>query len=86
MAGLIVTLYDKELIFQERLGGTETDEEGAFSIVYRLEFFRELFQARPDKYLKVLSEEGKTLYSSEKAVRFEAGRVEVFDVKIATTE
>jgi len=86
MPGLIVKVYDKELIFQERLGGTETDEEGAFSVVYHLEFFRELFEARPDIYLKVTSKEGKTLYSSKKAVRCDAGRVEVFDVKIATAE
>jgi hypothetical protein len=82
MAGLVVSLYDRDLIFDDRLGTKGTDGNGNFAIAYRTEDFRDLFEANPDLYIKVMDRQENTLYSSEDAVRCEAGRFEVFDITI----
>jgi hypothetical protein len=86
MGGLVVSLFDRDRIFEDRLGTTQTDENGEFSFTYRTEDFPDLFDAHPDLYLKILDAEGNTLYSSEEAVRCEADRVEEFNITIGETE
>ena len=82
IGGLIVSLYDKDLIFDDVLGTTATDRSGYFKIMYRTEAFRDLFEERPDLYLKVTDNEGNELYTSKEAVWFEAGRIETFNVTV----
>ena len=82
LSGLTVSLYDKDLIFDDVLGTTLTDADGNFKMIYRTEAFGDIFERKPDIYLKVLDKTGKTLYSSRKAVRSEAGREEKFDITI----
>jgi hypothetical protein len=82
LSGLIVSLFDKDLFWDDRLGQTETDAAGNFSLVYRSEDFRDLLERKPDIYLKVLDQKGKTLSTSKKKVRFQAGRVEIINVEI----
>lgn len=82
ICGLTVSLYDKDLIFDDVLGTTLTDSDGNFKMVYRTEAFGDLFSQKPDIYLKVLDKSGKTLYGSRKAVRSQAGREEPYDIKI----
>jgi hypothetical protein len=83
LAGLTVSVFDKDLIFDDRLGDTKTGADGSFGVTYRTEDFRDLIERKPDIYLKVLDQKGKTLYTSEDSIRYEAGRVEVFEIKIA---
>ena len=85
IAGLTVSLYDKDHVFDDRLGTTLTDEAGNFMVSYKAEEFPDLFEACPDIYLKVLDQDGKKLYSSRKKVRCEAGRIESFNIKIKRT-
>ena len=80
--GLTVSLYDKDLVFEDKLGTTVTDEDGHFMLSYRADDFRDLIEANPDIYVKVLDKERKTLYSSRKSVKCEGGRVEVFNIKV----
>ena len=82
MSGLTVSLYDKDLLFDDVLGTTITGKNGDFEIIYRIDAFQGLFEKKPDIYLKVLDAKGKTLYTSRKAVRCEAGREEFFNIKI----
>ena len=82
LSGLTVSLYDKDLFFDDVLGTTLTDDDGNFKMIYRTEAFRDFFEQKPDIYLKVLDKTGQTLYSSRKAVRSEAGREEKFDITI----
>lgn len=82
LGNLIVSLYDKDLFFDDRLGQTETDENGDFEISYRTEDFRDLIERKPDIYIKVFDQEGNELYSSKKAYRFGSGRVEIVNVVI----
>lgn len=86
MGGLVVSLFDRDRIFDARLGTTQTDENGEFSFTYRTEDFPDLFDAHPGLYLKILDAEGNTLYSSEEAVRCEADRVEEFNITIGERE
>jgi hypothetical protein len=81
-AGLTISLYDKDLLFDDKLGTTQTDATGNFRILYRTEAFRDLFETNPDLYLKVLDRNGRTLYTSRKAVRSAAGRVEEFQITL----
>ena len=82
LKGLTISLYDEDLIFDDILGTTITNENGNFEIIYRTEAFEFLFEKRPDLYIKVLDSNGKKLYSSEKAVRPNVGNVEEFVIKI----
>lgn len=82
LPGLTVSLYDKDFLFDDRLGQTETDQNGNFSLVYRTRDFRDLIERKPDIYLKVTDQKGKTLYSSKGQIRYEAGRVEIINITI----
>lgn len=79
---LVVSLYDKDLLFDDLLGETKTDENGEFSFAYYTDDFRDLIEKRPDIYVKVLDEKGKTIYTSKKKLRYEAGRIEIVDITI----
>ncbi len=85
IGGLAASLYDKDRIFEDRLGTTLTDDAGKFMFVYKTEEFSEFFEANPDIYLKVLDQKGKKLYSSRKKVRCKAGCIESFNIKIKRT-
>lgn len=82
LSGLVVSLYDKDLFFDDRLGQADTDQNGDYSLVYRTEDFRDLIERKPDIYVKVLDQEGKTLYTSKRKIRCEAGRVEIVNIEI----
>lgn len=82
MAGLTVSLYDKDLFFDDYLGTQVTDENGNFMFSYQREGFKDLLEKKPDIYLKVLDKKGKPLFTAKKAVKCGAGRTEVFNIKI----
>lgn len=79
----IVSIFDKDFIFDDRLGQSQTDQNGYYTLTYRTADFRDLIERKPDIFLKVLNQEGKTLYTSKETVRFEAGRVEIINVVLA---
>lgn len=82
LGDLIVSLYDKDLFFDDRLGQAETDDNGEFEISYRTEDFRDLIERKPDIYIKVFDQEGNELHSSKKKYRFGSGRVEIVNITI----
>ena len=82
--GLIVSVYDKDFLFDDRLGQAETDQNGYYSLRYRTEDFRDLIERKPDIYILVMNSAGKTLYSSKREIRYEAGRVEIINVVISS--
>jgi hypothetical protein len=84
LAGLRVRAYDKDLIFDDKLGDTLTDAKGGFDISYSEVHFRDLNETHPDVYVRVYDPTGKkVLYTTEKSVRWAAQLVERFDIKIA---
>ena len=82
IGGLVVSVYDKDMTFDDRLGTTLTDEEGFFRTSYLKEDFQDLIAKNPDIHVKVLDKKEKTLYSSEEVVKYEAGRADVFNIII----
>lgn len=82
MAGVTVSLYDKDLLFDDYLGTVITDKQGNFQFLYREEGFKDLLESNPDIYVKVFDKDGNTIYSSKKSVRCNVGRTEVFNIKI----
>lgn len=80
--GLMVTLYDKDFLFDDVLGTVVTDENGVFKIIYRTEAFRKLFEEKPDLYLKISDAKGNLVYSSEDSVRPNANHMEHFRIMI----
>lgn len=81
-AKLTVDVYDKDLLFDDRLGTATTDDKGEFVLTYRTEKFRDLIECKPDLYLNVKDASGTVLYNSIKAVRFCSGKVEQFDITL----
>jgi hypothetical protein len=81
--GLFVKAYDKDLLFDDLLGTAITNADGSFEIVSESGDFREFFDVKPDIYLRVLGVDRVTeIWSSEEAVRWNAGRYEEFDVRV----
>ena len=83
VAGVRVRAYDKDLIFDDKLGDTLTNAKGEFDISYSEVHFRDFNETAPDVYVRVYDAVGKkVLHTTEKAVRWNATVVERFDIKI----
>jgi hypothetical protein len=81
--GLFVKAYDKDLLFDDLLGTAVTNADGSFEIVTESSDFREFFDIKPDLYLRIFGSDRLTeIWSSEEAVRWNAGRYTEFDVSI----
>jgi hypothetical protein len=85
LAGLKVGAFDKDLIFDDKLGVAITDAKGAFRIDYSQLDFSSIFgtETMPELYITVKDSTGKKLlYTSKKAIRKDPMVEERFDVKI----
>jgi carotenoid cleavage dioxygenase len=83
LPGLRVRAYDKDWIFDDKLGDTLTDSAGRFEIEYSEVQFRDLEETLADLYLRVYDASGKKLlFTSEKVVRRNARIDERFDIAI----
>jgi carotenoid cleavage dioxygenase len=81
--GLRVRAFDKDLIFDDKLGDTLTDAQGKFEIRFTEAQFRDFGETTPDLYIRIYDAGGKKLlYTTEKAVRKDSLVREYFDVKI----
>jgi carotenoid cleavage dioxygenase len=80
--GLLVSAYDADLFFDDLLGTTKTDDQGFFEMIYSEKDFRELFDAKPDIYLKVYAPSRRLLLETTDPVRFNASEREHFDLEI----
>ncbi len=83
LSGLLVKAYDKDLIFDDLMGAAPSRAEGRFEIVSEADDFRDFFEVKPDIYLRVMDPAGaEELFTTVAAVRWNAGPVEDFDVRI----
>ena len=58
ISGLSIEAWDKDLFFDDLVGGAETDAEGLFKIRFNEEHFRELFERRPDLFFRLFNADG----------------------------
>lgn len=77
-----ISVFDKDLFFDDRLGTAITGYDGRFELIYQTRDFHDLIETNPDLYVEVYDQGGRKLYSSRKSIRFEAGRKEIFNIKI----
>lgn len=82
ISGVVVSAFDKDLIFDDLLGEIATDANGNFQLSYEGKAFQGLFDSRPDIYLRIKTLDGQLLYTTEDNVRCEAGKEEHFVVEI----
>ncbi len=61
LAGLIVRAFDKDLLFDDKLGFSITDELGRFLIQFTDDTFRDFAETSPDLYLRIYDSTGESL-------------------------
>ena len=82
LAGLVVRAYDKDILFDDKLGSVATNAKGEFELSYTETQFRDFNETQPDLYLKVFDASGrKLLLSTKKQVR-QAEVLERYDLRI----
>ena len=87
LSGLLVKAYDKDILFDDLLGSAVTRVGGGFDIVSEMKDFRDFFDVKPDIYLKVYTRDGeKEIHATKEGIRWNAGRVEDFEVLIPFKE
>lgn len=55
LAGLVVCAFDKDVVKDDYLGETETDEAGRFEIRFTDADFKDALESRPDLYLCIFA-------------------------------
>jgi hypothetical protein len=83
LEGLVVRAYDKDILFDDKLGSVHTNAKGEFEISYTETQFRDFNETQPDLYVKVFDGSGKKLlHSTKKELRRGAEVVERYEIRI----
>jgi hypothetical protein len=83
LANLVVRAFDRDLIFDDKLGYTNTNDDGNFEIRFGPARFRDLIEARPDLYLRIYDRSGTHLiHETTDAIRWNALNNEEYRVQI----
>lgn len=83
LGDLVVRAFDRDWLFDDKLGFATSDADGRFEIVFDSDRFSELFETRPDLYLRIFDALGtREIHRTLDAVRWNASPDEVFRVRI----
>ena len=83
LANLVVRAFDRDLIFDDKLGYTNTDDDGRFEILFGPERFRDLFESKPDLYLHIFDRDGiRLIHQTSDAIRWNATKDEEYQIQI----
>ena len=83
LSDLIVRAFDRDVVFDDKVGFSTTDAEGRFEIRFRREDFSDLREASPDLYLRVYDPSGaRELYQTRDAIRWNASSRETYRLRI----
>ncbi|MBW2714730.1 MAG: hypothetical protein JRD03_01560 [Deltaproteobacteria bacterium] len=86
LPNLVIRAFDRDLIFDDKLGYTNTNDDGLFEIRFGSERFRDLFESRPDLYLRIYDRTGVHLiHETTDAIRWDASRNEEYRIRISGT-
>ena len=61
LSGHIVRAFDKDVLFDDKLGLATTDEQGRFLIEFTEDAFRDFMELTPDLYLRIYDPTGERL-------------------------
>jgi outer membrane protein assembly factor BamB len=82
LPGLLVQASDQDHLYDDRLATVTTDQSGRFELHYAGEEYRELFEKRPEIFLRVLDASGSEIYCTEDPVRWNAGTDEEVTIEV----
>ena len=83
LPNLVVRAFDKDLALDDRLGAASTDPDGRFAIRFGADRFRDVWESRPDLYLRIYDQDGaRLIHETTDAVRWNAKHEEHFRVRI----
>ena len=80
--GARVQVFDRDRKYNDLLGDTKTDTQGDFYIIYHDRDFFEFGENQPELFVRVEDSRGRLLYTTEDHIRFNAGRIEYFEIVI----
>lgn len=70
------------LLLDDLFGEVVSGENGDFQLTYKGRAFQEIFDRRPDIYLRIKTQNGRIVHTTQNNVRCEAGKEEHFIVEI----
>lgn len=83
LADLIVRAFDRDLVFDDKLGSTTTDADGRFEIRFNREDFRDMGESQPDLYLRIFDRAGiREIHQTTDAIRWNASQSERYRIRI----
>jgi hypothetical protein len=83
LANLVVRAFDRDLLFDDKLGFAVTDAEGHFRIRFRAADFRDVGEADPDLYLRVYDSSGqRLLLDTQDRIRWNASPLQGFRLRV----
>ena len=83
LGGLIVRAFDRDLVFDDKVGYTTTDADGRFEIRFTREDFQDVGESQPDLYLRVYDRSGvREIHQTTDAIRWNASPSEHYRLRI----
>jgi hypothetical protein len=87
LAQLVVRAFDRDPVFDDKLGFATTDDQGRFAIRFGTADFRDLWESRPDLYLRVYDAAGtRLLHETTDAIRWNASTSEHYRIRIPSRD
>jgi len=78
-----VRVFDRDLIFDDKLGFATTDADGRFEIRFSRSSFQDVGESRPDLYLRVFDRSGtREIHQTADAIRWNASPSEQYRLRI----
>lgn len=82
IANLKVRFFDKDLMFDDALGETETNADGVYRLIFTKEQFSDIVEKHPELYLIIEDDAGNRLFDGKREAKGKAGRIELIDVQL----
>jgi len=83
LPNLVIRAFDRDLLFDDKLGYTNTDDDGCFEIRFGMGRFRDLFESKPDLYLRIFDQDGiRLIHETTDAIRWNASKNEQYQIRI----
>jgi hypothetical protein len=83
LANLVVRAFDRDLVLDDKVGYTSTDDDGHFEIRFGTRRFRDVIESQPDLYLQIYDRTGvRLLHETTDAIRWNASRNEEYRIQI----